>query len=293
MHPMTRRGFTLVEILIAMMLTTIVTGAVYRTIVESRRLQRTLYSRMDTAQSARTTALFLGTALRELDAFQGDLIARTDTSVRFRAARWTGITCTNAVTSGGNLVIGIRNTQLWGAQLPTAGQDSIFLYLEVDPATRNDDRWVIGIVSAVAAGTCADLSASTAVTFSIRADDGGNAAVTAANGFRRGGPMRGFQHEEVTMVPSGGMTWVGRRTMASNGTWSAFEPVVGPIMAGTGLNFALFDSLNVATTSVTNAASLQLTVRSLSREVGWRNGTNARHVDSIVTRIAMRNNTRF
>jgi prepilin-type N-terminal cleavage/methylation domain-containing protein len=288
-----RRGFTLVEILIAMLLTTIVTGAVYRTIVESRRLQRTLYSRMDTAQSARTTALFLGTALRELDAFQGDLVARTDTSVRYRAARWTGLTCTNATASGGDLVIGIRNTQLWGAQLPTAGQDSIFLYLEVDPNTRNDDRWVIGVVSAVGTGTCADAAAATTVTFSIRAADGGNTAVTAANGFRRGGPMRGFQHEEVTMVPNGGLTWVGRRTMASNGTWTTFEPVVGPIMAATGLNFALFDSLNTATTTVTNAASLQLTVRALSREIGWRNGINARHVDSIVTRIALRNNSRF
>jgi prepilin-type N-terminal cleavage/methylation domain-containing protein len=292
MHPMNRRGFTLIEVLIGILLTVLVSGAIYQTIIASRQLQRTLYAQMDTQQTARASVLFIATALRELDGFAGDLVAATDSSLTYRAMRWTGITCSPLGVSGGNLTVGLRRTQVWGAQVPNATSDSLLLYLERDPATRNDDIWVIGGVSAVAAGTCTDGSTSTNLTFAVRSADGGNSAATA--GFRVGAPVRGFQQEQVTLVADGTeFSWLGRRTRANDGTWSAIEPVVGPLVAGTGLRFALFDSLNASTSQVGQAASVAVTVRAWSREVGRFNGVNGRHIDSLVTRVALRNNTRF
>jgi prepilin-type N-terminal cleavage/methylation domain-containing protein len=290
MHPMTRRGFTLIELLIGMVLTLVVAGTVYQILISTRRLQRTTYARMDTQQSARTAALFLTTAIREIDAYSGDLIAASDTSLRYRAMRWTGMTCT-PLSGAGPLTVGIRSTQLWGAGTPTVGSDSVLLYLERDPNTRNDDIWVVGELTGVGNNTCSAGGASRTVTFNIRAADGGNAAAIA--GFRAGAPVRGIQQEEVTIISASGESWLGRRTMAVDGTWSSYEPVIGPLAPGTGLRFAMFDSLMTATTTAAQAASVQFIVRTQSREIGFINGVNTRHLDSVVTRVALRNNTRF
>jgi prepilin-type N-terminal cleavage/methylation domain-containing protein len=290
MHPMTRRGFTLIELLIGMVLTLLVAGIVYQVMVSSRRLQRTTYARMDTQQSARTAALFLTTALREIDAYSGDLIAASDTSLRYRAMRWTGMTCT-PLSGGTPLTVGIRSTQLWGAGTPTVGPDSVLVYLERDPNTRNDDIWVAGVLTAVGNNTCSSGGTSRTVTFNIDAADGGNAAAVA--GFRAGAPVRGIQQEEVTIITAAGDSWLGRRTMLADGTWSTYEPVIGPLTPGSGLRFTMFDSLMTATTTPSQAASVQFVIRAQSREIGYFNGLNRQHVDSVVSRVALRNNTRF
>ena len=283
-----RRGFTLVEILIAVTLTLVVGGGIYNAIIGARRLQRTTAARLDTQQSARTAATFLSTTLRELDAYSGDLIAATDSSLRYRAMRWTGMTCT---ALGGGLTLGLRQTQLWGVGTPSATADSIMVYLERDPNTRNDDIWVIGGLSAVGSGVCPSGGNAVTTTFTIRAADGGNAAVTA--GWLTGAPVRGFQHEEVTLIAADGESWLGRRTMAADGTWSSWEPVVGPLEPGSGLRFTMFDSLAVVTTTVSQATSIRIAVRARSRELGFIEGVNSRHRDSMITRVAMRNTLRF
>jgi hypothetical protein len=268
----------------------LVAGIIYGIMISSQRLQRTASARMDSQQTARTAALFLTQAMRELDAYSEDLLAATDTSLTYRAMRWTGMTCTPL---SGDLTVGIRRTQLWGASAPTVDTDSVLVYLERDPNTRNDDIWVIGELSGTPGSptTCTDGTPAFAVSFRVRGSDGGNSAVTA--GFRAGAPIRGFQHEQVTNITQDGQRWLGRRTMAKNGTWSGWEALVGPLVATNGLRFVMRDTTSTVTTAVGSAASVEFVIRSLSRETGWFGGTNARLADSIITRVAIRNNDRF
>lgn len=290
MHPLSRRGYTLVEILIGLVLASLIGGAVYRVMVESQRITRSLNGRVDAQQSARTAAMYLSTALREVAASEGDIVVADATELRFRAMRWTGITCTALASASGNLTVTLRNTQTWGYRAPSAASDSLILFNENDPETRADDAWLFGGISAVTTGqTCTDGSAGTQLTFAITAGSGGNAAALA--GFTVGSPARGFQHEELTLyTATGGSRWLGYRTMASGGTWTDVEPLVGPLTSA-GLALAYYDTLGTATTNLARIASVGVTVRSQSIE--RTTGGAANLSDSVVTRIAVRNNRRY
>lgn len=296
-----RRGYTLIELLVGLVLTLLVSFAIYQALIGSQRLQRSLFARMDTQQSARSVALFLSSQVRELSATDGDLQSVTASQIRYRGPRWAAITC-SPLTVGGGYSIKLRNDRTFGATVPTVG-DSVMLYLEGVAERREDDAWAIGVVTAVAASTCdlPDVGASRTLSITLRSSDDVPVEApfqlgvfrTVPERYLRGGPVRGFRVDELLPTTVDGLTWLGRRTALTAGSWSATEPLIGPIAATNGVQYALFTTAGAATTTLTAAATMQITVRPLSREVGWFGGLNARHADSLVTRIALRNNARF
>lgn len=289
---MNRRAFTLIEILIGLVLAGLVGGAVYKVLIESGRITRALNGRVDAQQSARTAALYLSTALREVAASEGDIIAASGTAIEFRAMRWTGITCTGLSQSGGNLLVTLRDSQLWGYRAPDNALDSLILYIENDVETRADDAWAYGSISDVETYaddnvTCPDAAPGTRLTFQINAASGGNAGALA--GFTTGSPARGFQHEELSLYTGADTRqWLGFKTMNSAGTWTAVDALLGPLTAG-GLALSYYDTLGVSTANVANIASIEVVIRAQALE-----RTPAGYVaDSVITRIAVRNNRRF
>ena len=292
MHAMSRRGFTLAEILVGLLLTGIVGTAVIRALTGTQRGTSAQFARIDAQESARAVNYYMQSALRELDASEGDVRVANSTTLEFRGMAWTGMSCTAVTVVGGNLRIVVKNTQLFGRRAPDASLDSILVYNENDPGIRTDDVWLVGAISATAGGTCADLSAGTRLTLAISAASGGNAAAVA--GFVSGGPIRGFQTEEISLYDDGaGAYWLGQRTMDNAGTWSAIEPLAGPLTS-TGLALAYYDTLNAVTATLADIASVGVTIRTQSRDIARGSaGINTNIQDSLLTRIALRNNVRY
>jgi hypothetical protein len=76
--------------------------------------------------------------------------------------------------------------------------------------------------------------------------------------------------------------------MDASGTWTAVEALLGPLTSG-GLALAYYDTLGTATATLANIASVGVTIRSQALDP-----TPAGYIaDSVVTRIAVRNNRRF
>jgi len=291
MHPLNRRGYTLVEVLIGLTLAGLVAGTTFRVLTESQRITRSLNGRVDAQQNARTAALYLSTALREINSFEGDVVEATASELEFRAMRWAGLTCSGLTTAGSDLQVVVRATQLFGYRAPDAALDSMFVYVENDVETRADDQWLDGRVMGVATGTCDDGATGTQLTFQISAGSGGNGAAAS---FTEGSPLRGYQREELTLFTDvTGISYLGSRTMNSAGTWTGITELLGPLMAG-GLSLSYFDTLGVATAALDEIASIGVVVRTESRESGRTSaGAIDKMRDSIVTRIALRNNRRF
>src|SRR5437773_316193 len=98
MPHLNRRGLTLVELLVALVLLSIVSAALYRVLVSNQRIYQAQTQRIDMQQNIRAAAQILPADLRELDASEGDISAASATSVTFRAMRWIGIMCSAPVT---------------------------------------------------------------------------------------------------------------------------------------------------------------------------------------------------
>jgi prepilin-type N-terminal cleavage/methylation domain-containing protein len=291
MHSMNRRGFTLIELMITLVLTGLMAGLAYEAMRSSQQMTRTLSARVDAQGTARAVMLYMATALRELDASEGDVVVADPSTMQYRAMRWTGITCSGITISGSDLEIRVKKSQLWGFRAPSPGVDSLLVYAENNTGTRADDVWLVAGISDTATLACPDASAGLRLTLLVSAASGGNAAATA--GFTQGSPIRGFQHEEVSLYSNAGSQWFGHRTMDAAGTWTTTEALVGPLMTG-GLSFAYYDTLSAVTATLTNIASVGVTVRSVSTEAGLTSaGVVSTLSDSLISRIALRNNRRF
>src|SRR5437762_13567603 len=97
-----RRGFTMVELLIALVLLGLVSAALYRVLVNNQRLYMAQPQRIDLSQNIRAAGSILPAEFRELDASEGDITAMTPTSITIRAMRWLGFAC-NVPALGGAL----------------------------------------------------------------------------------------------------------------------------------------------------------------------------------------------
>ncbi len=288
MRPLSSRGFTLVEMVVVLGLMGIIIGALYQSIIATQRTTSAQFQRIDVQQSTRAAAMYVSNMLRELNATDGDILVSQATSLRFRAMRWTGVLCTVPFLAAGEVQFTVRGQLLFGIRGPDAELDSILLWREGDLSIRTDDIWLYGGLESSSAGVCPDDgSAGTTLRVVISAGSGDN--VAAAAGMRLGAPVRGFQVEEISLHLEGAEYWLGRSTANRVGVWEVVRPLVGPLTAN-GLAFSYFDINGTPPALTTEIASVGVMVRGRSAKQVSRTGFLQ---DSIVTRVTLRNNTRF
>ena len=73
MSLLTRRGFTLIELMIALVLLGLVSTAVYKVLVNNQRVYLAQTQTIDLQQNIRAAAAILPAEFRELDAADGDI----------------------------------------------------------------------------------------------------------------------------------------------------------------------------------------------------------------------------
>ena len=290
---MSDRGFTLVELIVALALGALVAAGAYRAIVGTQRVTQAGAQKVDVKQNLRAGATYIASVLRELDAPDGDINVATATRLRFRSMRWVGVLCDAPTPSGASsVVLTIRSGSVFGLRSPSAVEDSALVFADGDPGTRADDVWLTGAVTGLSGAACSDGSPATDLTVDITGASGGQAAALAA--VTTGAPVRGFQAEELSLFQAADSRWwMGQRTANRSGSWTAVRPLVGPLTA-TGLAFTYHDTTSAVTGVLTDIASVSITMRGESeRRVPGLGGNIDYARDSIVTRAALRNNARF
>jgi len=230
---MRRRGYTLLELVMALVLMGIVTAAAVRTLIRTRAFIELHAARSDVTNTLRSTVAIVSGELRELSgaaAPDGDLLDRGPTALTYRAMRSVSFLCqvpdpTNAtLTLWADTRLGLRPLE--------AGRDSLLVWADNDPMSATDDVWLHGaaLAVAVAAGSCPGGADGTRVRVS---------GVTAAElaGVPRGAPVRGFQPARLLLYRGArGRSWLGMREWKQATGWSVSQPVTGPLAAA-GLRF--------------------------------------------------------
>src|SRR2546425_11436793 len=101
MSLLARRGFSLIELMIALVLLGMVSAAVYKVLVNNQRLYLAQTQTIDLQQNIRAAAAILPAECRELDAAARDIAAMRPDSSRVRAMRQLSILCARTPVGGG------------------------------------------------------------------------------------------------------------------------------------------------------------------------------------------------
>ena len=289
------RGVTLIELLVALVLFGIIMTGLYRTLVTNQRTYQAQTQRIDLQQNMRAAGTILPAELRELAATGGDIAAMGHDSIRLRAMRTLAFLC-RTPPLGPGLIAGptVATTILTVATQPRYGlrdfdatRDSLLVYYEGDETTRSDDGWVLGRISGIASGSCPVRDARSGRELAVR-------LLFAAGQLNRpgaipsGAPVRAF--ETVTYLryrASDGRHYIGQRSLGG------LQPILGPVTAN-GLALRYYDAAGNPTTDRLQVGEIDIIVRGQTvQPVRGAGGSLVHAVDSVVTRVALRNNRRW
>jgi prepilin-type N-terminal cleavage/methylation domain-containing protein len=293
MPTLNRRGFTLAELLVALVLLGIVSLGIYRVLLNNQRMYQAQTQRIDLQQNIRAAVTILPSDLREIDAADSDIVGMGSDSIRFRAMRQFGVACTPPVLGVGlgGLTITVWKSLTYGASLFSTNDSLLIFYAGATDTTRSDDVWIPAAITAnPTSATCTggaansgwqmtvSLSAITRVPF-----------VNAAGGIPVNAPVRGFDMVTYKLYQaSDGQYYIGYRV--GNGT---IQPAIGPVLSS-GMALAYYDATGAVTADRTKVSTIRISVRGMTAQpVRQPNGSTSQAVDSITTLVALRNNRRF
>ena len=258
------RGFSLIELLVAMVVAGIVALAGWRVMIRATTGASARHAGIAREATLRTSALFLAHELRGLGSRNdtADLLAFAPESLTYRATRGAGVVCGSSV--GGILV---ERDRFFGFRIPQAGRDSVALF---EPATGS---WRAGPITSVAPGNC-----------------GGRPALLLGgplDSASTGTPVITWEIMQVRLYRS--TDWqLGARSLSAGETT---QPVAGPLSPGglvltgrdSGGGLATFHE-SIAGIGVVLRAPLERPERSAAGE-GLRSVTD----DSLETFVTFRN----
>jgi prepilin-type N-terminal cleavage/methylation domain-containing protein len=282
-----RKGYTLIELMVALVVLLLVTGSIYKLLVSSQRLSRAQAERVDLQSNVRTASLVIPSELRELNAVvagtavQNDIISGTATTIRYRAMRGIGYICEAPAVGGGQLKI-LAST--WsGLRAPMAVRDAGYVFYDNNSDLSTDDTWLPITITNVAASLCGGVAAYTLTI---------NPTVAALPSLPVLTPVRLFEVMELSLYANAGQSWLGAQSIS--GLDAGPQPLLGPLVGGTGLALSYVDNSNVVTTTAVpgNVKAVRLTVVGLSNQsISGYGGSSQTSVvrDTVTTQVTLRN----
>jgi type II secretory pathway pseudopilin PulG len=269
------RGFTLAEIMVALVLGMIVMTAVLGVMISQLRRLELQQQTADASETVRGAAAFLGDQFRSVSASRGDLTGLNSFSVTVRAPQ-------------GNAVVCAKDNTLprYALDMPTGTfqatvDDSVLAH---SPATGTWKSLKLAAVwtnpAAVGMATCAAPSTATPeLVIEVVAGD------TA--GIGTGSDMITFRRTQYGIYQQGGRWWLGRRLMSAD----QYDRLTGPLMspADSGLVFHYLNAASAETTDSSQVARVEVLLRAQSyRRVRTGAGVAERR-DSTALTVLIRN----
>lgn len=300
-----RRGFTLAELLIVVVLLGLVGSAITTLVVRQQRFYRGANEIIDTRSQLRQAASIIPTELRGLSSIGGDIQALGPQLLQFRAPLGTSIVCQKLLANQvalppATLASGTVLTSFLGT--PAAG-DVVYVYDDGASDGGSDDSWVPLTISAVAEVTTACLPATGFTAAGDATQPRYQVTFTSAvpANVRVGAPMRFTRPVRYSLYQASDRLWYLGYEQFAAGAWTGVQPVSGPYLAGDaaapadrGLEFRYFDEGGAAITAIADAARVarvDVVVRGQTRQPVQLSGAapTAAFRDSLNVTIAIRN----
>ena len=278
-----RRGFTLVEVLIALLIMGVVTGAIYKLLNTNQRLAVAQAEQVTLQSNVRTGSLVVPNELRELNTWWGGAADRNDVidadpdAVEYRASRGLGLLC--QVSTANELRI--ADATWTGIRDPSFPRDDLYLFVDGNIDEDEDDTWLqMDVTNIVASNNACGGTAGWILT-----------VPGVAAGFAINTPVRLFEHMRLQLISPDGQWWLGAQSIS--GGDPALTPVLGPLTAN-GFGLEYFDSTGAPTADKSAIKSIRITVQGVTDGVVRSGGTAAADSsrETLATQVLLRNSIR-
>ena len=291
-----RAGFTLVELLVALVIGGLLSGVILQLVQGQARFVERQSARQQVQQNARGTLEILTSELRAVPA--GAILIADEHRIRFRLPRTWGVLCQSTGTGGSGSVWVLVPGNTFPPDFPASPGSTEWGLSLPDPAVPGG--WVGSAITAVATGTPA---CDAGFNFGPNGIAGHQAVRVSATGLPAGvaAGRQVFLHQEIlyevgTASGDPDRLWVKR----SNGPISAgTQPMAGPLgppatPADSGLVFEYWCANGPATTAPGNSmgagwpnlTGVEVRVTMLSQR-----GAPARELERAATTVFLRNAT--
>ena len=279
--PSRRAGFTLVELLIAMGLMSLVGGAIVSLLLRQQRFYNSTTELIQTRQQIRQAAAMLPSDLRGISSAGGDISVMTDSALEFRSVFGSSVVCANigGVLSTVPRVLATGATMTNWATIPVVG-DSLAVYNNGPTLAVVDDGWSLYRITAKDSVTTNVANGCPTATGLTRAGDISAAnpsyrltlLTPAANTIAVGAAIRFFRRVRYRIYRDTDNQWylgffncLFGRVPVCNTT----QPIAGPFQpyannATSGVQFAYYDSTGTVTANPLIVARISLVVRGQS-----------------------------
>lgn len=297
---LTRRGITLVELLISMVVLALVGTAITKVMSVMLNTSTSQITIANSMGEARNGAISLPQELREVGydtnvttlTASTDLIAIKAHRISFKAMRGMAITCgTPTLTE-----FKIRKP-ITGQRLPR-GTDEFLLFLENDPNAGFDDQWLPMAVTVIDSNSTCGTDPAMTLTLSAAPliKSTSPTVAMALSQHRVGGPVRWYERVEYGPYIDGtsGQAFIGVRSISLGE--ASMSPVIGPLPDTTHFTLTYYNAagtvLDPATANPLQVRSIgvgitTVTEKSNSLAGSTRNRTSPQY--PMYTRVALRN----
>lgn len=278
-----RRGFTLVELIMGLIIMGLVAAVLARVFISQQRLTVAQVEQASMQANVRTGTLIMANELREVaTGVSGgtDIKAFSATSLTYRAMRSLALAC--GATNSPSPRVYIRATPVFGARPITPLRDSMLLFVENNPNDPDDDDWENLPINSIANSTC---PFDGEPAFRI------NTTLLPAGVQTPDAPLRTFEIIRISTVLAGGHNWLAAHSLTDPAA-PPLTPVAGPITLA-GLTFNYLDASGNPTGTRSNIRSIRITLRGQSDwdvRPGSTIGVPLQPLlDSLVTTVTLRN----
>jgi len=305
--PSRRAGFTLIELVIAMVLMSLVGGAIVKLLLRQQRFYNSTTDLIQTRQQIRQAAAMLPSDLRGISSVGGDISSMSDSALEFRSVFGSSVVCVN---TGGMLstvprVLASGATMTNWATTPVVG-DSLVVYNNGAALAVAGQGWLFYRITAVtpvttnAANGCPNATGLTRAGDITAANPSLQLGLTPAapNTIAVGAAIRFFRHVRYRIYRETDNQWylgfyncLFGRVPVCNVT----QPIAGPFQPyatnGTsGVQFAYYDVAGAVTANPLQVARISLVVRGQSTGlVNLSGGGGTVFHDSLRIEVGLRN----
>lgn len=290
-----RRGASIIELMIALTIFSLVMIGVTGAIAEQTRFQAGAARVVASQRSLRQISDLLPSELRALGTGAGDIYAMSPSSIDLRVTTGSSVACTIAAD---RLSVIIPPVQLgtglaltsW-RDVPVAG-DSVFIFDEGASAARNDDLWrAYRLTVGPSIATCPTSSGFTKTAGEAAAGMRLSVATALPLTTLPGAPIRLFRPARYALTTGADGRWYLGYTECKAGC-GTLDVVAGPIRppSGQGIGFTFRDSLGVITATRTDVAFVELVLHTEGAPSAERSRIRSGALaDSLRVSISVRN----
>jgi prepilin-type N-terminal cleavage/methylation domain-containing protein len=295
-----RAGFSLGEIMVALVLLGIVATGIMTVIMRQQQFYRSATEVIDTRQQIRQASSVVPVDMRGVSSVGGDILNMSDSSIDVRGNIGSGVVCSHTANSVTIPPLNLAKNRYFTTFLTRPKIGDVLIVFDDKAPGNADDDWIPYTISAIDSTTvgCTNFTdvALDAAKYRYRYTFTANLSATIVDG----APLRMARGVKYSIYksPTDGLWWMGYRECRGDGSGcSAVQPVSGPYRAyvandtvNSGVSIVYRDSTGAVTTSKTDVARVELFVHGETQSsVALGGGKMAPYRDYVKVTIALRN----